>query len=116
MSNHINQRIAYLRELIQAGFHQANLDKMVAECNVLAQDTSHVLPFFVLKKVFAEMSVALEGEAVAIDQFRDLTAGVAEPSILILDKIAKNERIEATDLESVVRAHIRNVNVFRSDR
>ena len=62
------------------------------------------------------MSAALDGEAVAIDQFRDLTSGVAGPSILILDKVAKNECVETADLEPLVRTHLRNLNVFRSDR
>ena len=29
MSDHLNQRIASLRELIRAGFHQENLDELV---------------------------------------------------------------------------------------
>ncbi|MGA3283542.1 MAG: hypothetical protein ABSD57_03675 [Verrucomicrobiota bacterium] len=116
MSHHINRRIASLRELIKGGFHQENLDKIVSECNALAQDTSYVLTFFVLKQVFAEMSAALDGEAVAIEQHQDLISGITKPAILILDKVEKNEQIEVADLENIVRTHVRNVNVFRSDR
>jgi hypothetical protein len=54
LSNHINRRIASLRKLIKGGLHQENLDKIVFECNALAQDTSSVRAFFVLKQVFAE--------------------------------------------------------------
>lgn len=50
MANYINQRIASLRELIKGGLHQENLDKIVSGCNALAQDTSHVLTFFVLSQ------------------------------------------------------------------
>jgi hypothetical protein len=65
MSHRINRRIASLPELIGGWFHQENLDKIVSGCNALAQDTSYVLAFFVLKQVFAEMSAALDGDAVA---------------------------------------------------
>lgn len=116
MSNHINRRIASLRELIQSGLHQENLDKIVSECNALAQDTSHVLTFFVLKQVFAEMSAALEGEAVAVAQHKDLISSISELAILILDKVENDEQIETAGLENLVRAHIRNVNILRSDR
>lgn len=116
MPNHIRQRIASLRELIAAGLHQGNLDEIVADCNALSQDTSHVLSFFVLKKLFAEISAALEGEAVTLERFKDLTFGVAEAAILILDKIENGTQVEVGDLESLVSSHIRNLNVFRSDR
>jgi hypothetical protein len=116
MPNHTKQRIASLRELIEGGLHAENLDRIVAECNALAQDTSNVLTFFILRQVFAEMSAALDGEAVAVTQHKDLVSGIAEPSILILEKIMNDERIETADLELIVRTHIRNVNVFRSDR
>jgi hypothetical protein len=116
MSNHINRRIAFLRELINGGLHQENLDKIVSACNALAQDTSSVLAFFVLKQVFTEMSAVLDGEAVALEQHKDLISDVAGLAISILDKIEKQEQVEIADLEAIVRAHLRNVNVFRSDR
>lgn len=116
MANHIIRRIASLRELIRSGLQQENLDRIVAECNALSQDTPYVLNFFVLKNVFAEISAAIEGEAVGVEQHRELTAGLAEASIVILDKIEGNQSVEAGELESIVRAHVRNLNVFRSDR
>lgn len=116
MPNHTKKRIASLRELIEGGLHAENLDRIVAECNTLAQDTSHVLTFFTLKQVFAEISTALDGEAVDVTQHKDLVSGIAEASVLLLAKIANDERIETADLELIVCTHIRNVNVFRSDR
>lgn len=116
MPNHINQRIASLRELIEGGLHQENLDKIVSGCNALAQDTSYVLTFFILKQVFAEISAAVDGEAVTVDQHKELTSGIARPAVLILDKVEKSLQIEIADLENIVRTHVRNVNIFRSDR
>ncbi|HUE37199.1 MAG TPA: hypothetical protein VMO20_07390 [Candidatus Acidoferrum sp.] len=116
MSHHINRRIASLRELIKGGLHQENLDKMVAECNALSQDTSFVLPFFVLKNVFNELSSALDRGAVAVEQHQDLISNITESAILILNKIEKNELVEIEILESIARDHVRNINIFRSDR
>jgi hypothetical protein len=116
MPNHVNQRIAFLRELVKAGFHQENLDKIVAECSSLAQDTSYVLTFFVLKHLFAEISAVLEGEAVNLERFKELTSEIGEAINVILDKAINNEKVSFEDLESFVRVQIHNLNVFRSDR
>lgn len=116
MPNHINRRIASLRELIKGGLHQEDLDKIVSECNALSQDTSQVLTFFVLKQVFAEMSAALDGAAVAVAQHKDLISSISELAILVLDKVENGEQVELADLEAIARIHIRNVNIFRADR
>ncbi len=116
MPNHIKERIASLLELIKGGLRQENLDKMVCECDALAQDTSYVLAFFVLKQVFAETSGALEGEAVALGRYQDLTSEIAASASAVLGKALNNKRIEAADLEPIVGKHIRNLNIFRSDR
>lgn len=116
MSNHVNRRIASLRELIGDGLHPENLDKLVSECNALAQDTPSVLAFFVLKQVFAELSAVMEGEAVAVEQHKDLISDITVAVIHILDKLQNDEPIEFTDLEAIVRVHLRNVNIFRADR
>jgi hypothetical protein len=116
MPNHTSQRIASLRELIKAGLYQENLDKIVAICNALAQDTSYVLTFFVFKQMFREMAAALDAEAVSPEQHLDLIVETADTAILILDKVANGEKIEADELEAMVGTHIRNLNVFKSDR
>jgi hypothetical protein len=116
MPNHINQRIASLRNLIGSGLHQANLDKVTFECSGLAQDTSYVLVFYVLKRIFAEMSAALDGEAVVVEQLSDLTREISEPVLLILNKVSNAEKIEAAELESIVSTHLRNLHVFRASR
>ena len=116
MPNHIRKRIASLHELILGGLHIENLDKIVVECDALSQDSQSVLSFFVLKHVFAEIAAALEGEAVALDRHEDLISGIAENSILILDRIEEGKRTEVGNLEFLVSLHVRNLNVFRSDR
>jgi hypothetical protein len=116
MPNHVNQRIASLRSLIGSGLHQANLDKIISECNGLAQDTSYVLVFFVLKNVFADLSAALEGEAVTVEQFKELTHEISRFAGLIIDKTSNAEEVEAAQVELLVSTHLRNLNVFRSGR
>ena len=61
MPDHLNQRIAQLRELVQQGLHEENLDRAVRECGALAQDSRHVLVFFTLKNIFKEFSDTLSG-------------------------------------------------------
>lgn len=114
--SHINERIASLRNLIRQGLHQSNLDKIVAECNSLAQDTSPALTFFTLKCVFAEMSNALESGAVSEAEFGDLEAQIADLSQPLLEKILNGQQIEMAELEALVSTHLRNLNIFRSGR
>ena len=115
MSNHIGRRIASLRKLVKGGLHQENPDKIVSECDALSQDTPRALTFFVLKQVFAEMSAVLEGEAVALEQHKDLIPGIAGLAIHILDKLENDAQVELADLGTIARAHIRNVNILRVD-
>jgi len=116
MPNHISERIASLRELIARGLYHDNLDKAVAECNALSQDTAYVLPFFVLKQVFAETSNVLEGEPVSVARHAELIAKLAHATTLILDRAERGECVDADDLEAIVKNHIQSINVFRAER
>lgn len=68
MSNHINQRVLRLRELVQQGLHEENLDRAVRECNSLVLDSPHLLFFFTLKNIFRELAEALEGGAIEVSR------------------------------------------------
>jgi hypothetical protein len=116
MTNHISQRITSLRKLVNTGFHLENLDKIAVECANLAQDSSYVLPFFTLKHLVTEMSSVMDGEAVNVDQFREITANLEKAFNSVLDKIEKQERVSFEDLELIVRVQIQNVSVYRSER
>jgi hypothetical protein len=100
--------------LLKKGFYQENLDQLVACCSGLAQDSSYVLPFFVLKNLFAEMSSLLELGPTPPSQHTDLVSDLAEPIDLMLEKIANNQDISFADLDLIVRTHLRNASVFRS--
>ena len=71
---------------------------------------------FSLKQLFAETAAALEGEAVGVDRHKELTSGLAEASLVLLDKIEGNQSVQYGELESIVHTHVRNLNVFRSGR
>ena len=83
VSNCPAPQLAYLRELLEKGFHQENLDELARSCGALAQDSSYVLPFYVLKCVFRDMSSVWDGEAVDPVRYNDLACGLNEPFIFI---------------------------------
>jgi hypothetical protein len=114
--NSPSQQLAYLRELLNNGFYEENLDRLVACCSGLAQDSSYVLPFFVLKNVFREMSSLMQGVPVNVEKHNDLISELAEPIRHTLVKITNNDQIDANDLEAIVRVHLRNASVFRLDQ
>jgi hypothetical protein len=62
------------------------------------------------------MSAVLEGEAVAVEQHKELISDVTGSAILVLNKLQNDQSLEFTDLEALVRIHLRKVNIFRADR
>lgn len=114
MPDHVNQRIARLCELVEAGLSEENLDKMVQECGSLAQDSTQVLAFFVLKNIFAELSHTLQGEAVEVTRHQELIAGITEKTTAMLRKLAADTPVSLEEVEELVRTHVVNRNLFRS--
>ena len=114
MPNHINQRVLRLRELVQQGLHEENLDRAVRECNSLAQDSPQVLLFFTLKNIFREMAEALQSGAIEMSRFKELVCGISEKVSLLLQKLGSGNSVTWDELEDLVRAHVVNRNLFRS--
>ena len=114
MPNHINQRVLRLRELVQQGLHEENLDRAVRECNSLAQDSPQVLLFFTLKNIFREMAEALESGAIEMSRFEELVCGISEKVSLLLQKLVSGNSVTSDELEDLVRTHVVNRNLFRS--
>jgi hypothetical protein len=114
MQNHVKQRVASLRELIRAGLHQDNLDKLVGECASLSQDSPDFLLFFILKHIFGELAGVLDAGGVSFERYKELTSDVSEQALALLEKVLRIERLSIEDLEPLVSIHIRNVNVFKS--
>ena len=113
MPNHFNERITRLRELMQQGLFEVNLDKLVCECNSLAQDSAHVLLFFTLKNIFRELSETLESGAIEVAQHEELVCGISNKVSSLLQKLADGTAISTEEIEALVRIHIVNRNLFR---
>jgi hypothetical protein len=114
MPDHLSQRIAQLREPVQQGLHAENLDRAVRECASLAQDSRHVLVFFTLKKIFKELSQALEAGATEVTRHQELLQGSSEKALSLLEKAASDAPIPLEELEELVRTHVVNRNLFNS--
>ena len=114
MPNHIHQRILRLRELVQQGLHEENLDRAVQECNSLAQDSPHPLLFFTLKNIFRELAEALESGATEVHRFEELMGGISEKVSSLLHRLGSGKPVTSDELEELVRTHVVNRNLFRS--
>ena len=114
MPDHLNQRIAQLRDLVRQGLHEENLDRAVRECGSLAQDSRHVLLFFTLKNVFKELSQALEAGAIEVTRHRELLQGISEKALSLLEKVASDAPIALHEIEELVRTHVVNRDLFNS--
>jgi hypothetical protein len=114
MPNHINQRITRLRELVQQGLHEENLDRAVRECNSLAQDSPQVLVFFTLKNIFKELAETLESGAIEVPRYEELVRGISKKVSALLQKLVSANSVVSDELEDLVRTHVVNRNLFRS--
>jgi hypothetical protein len=114
MPDHLNQRIAQLRELVRQGLHEENLDRAVRECGSLAQDSRQVLVFFTLKNVFKELSQALEAGAIAVTRHQELVEGISGKILSLLEKVASDAPMPLEEIEELVRTHVVNRNLFNS--
>jgi hypothetical protein len=114
MPDHLNQRIALLRELVRQGLHEENLDQAVRECGALAQDSRQVLVFFTLKNVFKELSQTLDAGAIEVTQHQELLQGVSKKVLSLLEKVASDAPIPLEEIEELVRTHVVNRNLFNS--
>ncbi len=108
-----NNRIRRLPELLPGDLSQSKLDTLSREFDALAQDSAEVLPFFVLHHVCTRISAAMDGEAVSLSRFNELTAGIAEQIASILETLEKGKPLDAA-LEKLVRTLFQNLALFRS--
>ena len=73
-----NDRISPLLSALSGGLSQEKLELLSREFNSLAQDRAETLVFFVLQNVCLRLVSALEGEAVSVERFQELTGGIAD--------------------------------------
>ena len=73
-----NNRIRRLPDLLPGDLSQSKLDALSRKFDARAQDSAEVLPCFVLHHTCRRLSAAMEGEAVSLSRFHEVTAGIAE--------------------------------------
>lgn len=107
-----DDRISRLLDVLSGDLSQERLEWLAKEFEGLAQDRPQTLVFFVLQNVCQRLAAALEGEAVPIERFQDLTAGVAEQIADILRDV--DEGLTAVNkLELLVTTLFRNLGLYR---
>ncbi len=107
-----NDPIARLLRSLSAGLSQQKLEELAREFNALAQDRSETLAFFVLANICQRLASALEGEAVSMNRFGELTADISQQIKDVLDDIETNQNVNS-NLEMLVATLFRNLGLFR---
>ena len=103
-----DDRISRLLNTLSGELSQEKLESLSREFNALAQDRAETLVFFVLQNVCQRLASALEGEAVSVERFEELTAGIAD---ILRDLEQGNAGI--AKLEPLVTTLFRNLGLFR---
>ena len=107
-----DDRISRSLDALSGGLSQEKLESLSSEFNSLAQDRAETLVFFVLQNVCQRLASALEGEAVSVERFEELTAGIADQIADILRDLQQGKR-DVAKLERLVASLFRNLGLFR---
>jgi hypothetical protein len=107
-----NDRVSRLLSALSGGLSQDKLELLSREFSSLAQDRAETLVFFVLQNVCQRLASALEGEAVSVERFQELTAGIADQIANILRDVQQGNAGVAK-LEALVVTLFRNLGLFR---
>jgi hypothetical protein len=105
-------RILALLETLSGELSEENLESLSREFEALAQDRSQTLVFFVLQNVCQRLASALEGEAVSVERFHELTAGIADQIADVLRDLQQGNG-DVAKLEPLVTTLFRNLALFR---
>jgi hypothetical protein len=107
-----DDRTSRLLEVLSGNLSQERLEWLAKEFETLAQDRPQTLVFFVLQNVCQRLAAALEGEAVPIERFQDLTNEVADQIADSLRDLQQgNDGI--AKLELLVSLLFRNLGLYR---
>jgi hypothetical protein len=107
-----DDRISRLLDSLSSGLSQEKLESLGKEFNSLAQDRAESLVFFVLENVCERLASALEGEAVSVEVFDQLTSGIAEQIADILRDVQQGDR-DVAKLDHLVATLFRNQGLYR---
>ena len=104
-------RISSLLSALSGELSQERLEWLAEEFEALAQDRPQTLVFFVLQNVCQRLASALEGEAVSVERFHELTAGIAEQIADVLRDVVQGDT-DVAKLELLVGSHVRNLGLY----
>ncbi len=104
-------RISQLLELLDGQLSLHKLDSLSREFAALAQDRGDTLVFFVLQHVSHRLASELEGEAVDVSRFEDLTAGIVAGFRAILLGLQRGRPVTA-ELERLVVTLYQNLGLY----
>jgi hypothetical protein len=107
-----DDRISRLLDVLSGNLSQERLEWLTKEFDALAQDRAETLVFFVLKNVCQRLASALEGEAVSVERFHELTAGITDQIADVLRDLQQGNGGVAK-LEPLVTTLFRNLGLFR---
>jgi hypothetical protein len=107
-----NDRISPFLSALSGALSQEKLELLSREFNSLAQDRAETLVFFVLHNVCQRLAAALDGEAVSVERFQELTAGIADQIGDILRGVQQG-KADVAKLEALVVTLFRNLGLFR---
>lgn len=107
-----DDRISALLDALSGELSQEKLESLSREFNALAQDRAETLVFFVLQNVCQRLASALEGEAVSVERFQELTAGIADQIADILRDVQRGNA-GVSKLEPLVTTLFQNLALFR---
>jgi hypothetical protein len=105
-------RISQLLEALKGELSQEKLESLSREFQGLTQDRAETLVFFVLENVCQRLAASLEGEAVSVERFEELTAGIANQIADILRDLQRGNQ-NVAKLEFLVTSLFRNLGLYR---
>jgi uncharacterized protein (UPF0335 family) len=105
-------RISQSLELLEGELSQERLERLAQAFEALAQDRSQTLAFFVLQNVCERLVSALEGEAVSVERFEELTAGIADQITDVLRDLQRGN-CDFAKLELLVVSLFQNLGLYR---
>lgn len=108
-----DDRISALLDALSGELSQEKLESLSREFNALAQDRAETLVFFVLQNVCQRLASALEGEAVSVGRFEELTEGIAQQIADILRDLQQGNR-DVAKLDRLVATLFRNLGLYRA--
>ncbi len=107
-----NDPIPRLLSVLSGGLSQEKLESPGREFNALGQDRLETLVFFVLENICQRPASALEGEAVSLERFQELTADISKQIEDILHHVERGETAFGS-LERLITTLFRNLGLYR---